>query len=381
MQGLQNFFLFCSGVNPLVLKRAPADVGKYANIGATVFFTGVFAFMAASYACFTVFKSYPMSILFGLIWGLMIFNLDRYLVSSMKRKANLLADSMMALPRLVLAILIALVISKPIELKIFDTEIKSELISMEQERFKEQEQILKSRYEDDINTLNVEILALESSFAERQKNTDILLNESIKEADGTGGSQQKNLGPIYKTKRAAYEKSQAELQKLSEEISPLVHSKRNQIDAYRQEIDEEIASLKRVPLDGFAARVEALSRLGSKSSVILLASIFITLLFIAIECAPILAKLMSSRSPYDFVLDEHEEKYKMAHFKRTNLLRNLTTSKVRMDTEIKKAKTLRMIEMEKQLANDMVKEEYDKLKSSLSWKDVFRRKNVLGFED
>jgi len=134
-------------------------------------------------------------------------------------------------------------------------------------------------------------------------------------------------------------------------------------------------------LDGFAARMDALSRVAQRSPIIGLASIFITLLFIAIECAPILAKLMSSRSPYDFVLDEHEQKYEMAHFHRTNTLQTWTKSTVKIDTEVKRAKTLNMIELEKKLASDMVQEEYGKLKESLTWKDVFRRKNILGFED
>lgn len=105
MKNLQDFFLFCSGVESTVLEKCPTDRNKYAGIGATVFFTGVLAFFSSGYALFTVFDSYAMAGVFGLIWGLMIFNLDRYIVMSMKRNGKWGRDFMVAFPRLLMAVL------------------------------------------------------------------------------------------------------------------------------------------------------------------------------------------------------------------------------------------------------------------------------------
>ena len=58
--------------------------------------------------------------------------------------------------------------------------------------------------------------------------------------------------------------------------------------------------------DLMAARMDALSRLSASSEAIAFASIFIMLLFIAIETAPIFVKLIAHKSPYDFLIDEKE---------------------------------------------------------------------------
>ena len=127
MNSIARFFWFCSGANFAILKRTPTDSNKYVGIGATVFFTGVLAALAAGYALFTVFQTILPAIFFGLLWGLMIFNLDRFIVSSMRKKENAWAEWKLAIPRLVLAVLLALVISKPLELKMFERELNRKL--------------------------------------------------------------------------------------------------------------------------------------------------------------------------------------------------------------------------------------------------------------
>ena len=122
MNNLRNFFWFCSGANQNLLKRCPTESSKYVGIGATVFFTGVLAAISAGYALYTVFESFWGSFFFGLVWGGMIFNLDRFIVCSMKKRGNFWQEFKVAVPRLFLAILLALVISKPLELKIFEKE-------------------------------------------------------------------------------------------------------------------------------------------------------------------------------------------------------------------------------------------------------------------
>lgn len=57
MQKVISFFWFCSGADTEILKKTPTERAKYTGIGATVFFTGVFALLAASYALFTVFDN------------------------------------------------------------------------------------------------------------------------------------------------------------------------------------------------------------------------------------------------------------------------------------------------------------------------------------
>jgi hypothetical protein len=126
---LKQFFILCSGADTDILKNCSiGEQNKYAGIGATVFFTALMATIAASYALYTVFDNLYTSIFFGLIWGLLIFNLDRYIVSTIKKSDNIMDEILQATPRIMLAVIIALVISKPLELKIFEKEINQVLL-------------------------------------------------------------------------------------------------------------------------------------------------------------------------------------------------------------------------------------------------------------
>ena len=78
---LKQFFILCSGADKDLLEGcSEGEQTKYVGIGATVFFTAVMAFIASAYALFTVFDSVYPALLFGLVWSLLIFNLDRFIV-------------------------------------------------------------------------------------------------------------------------------------------------------------------------------------------------------------------------------------------------------------------------------------------------------------
>jgi len=91
MKSLKGLFIFCTGANRSILKRTPTEINKYVGIGATIFFTGVFAAIAAGFALYTVFESYYLVVPVALLWGLMIFNLDLFIVSTMKKKGGVLS--------------------------------------------------------------------------------------------------------------------------------------------------------------------------------------------------------------------------------------------------------------------------------------------------
>lgn len=369
MTRLKNFFLFCSGVDHSILEKCPTDENKYMGIGATVFFTGVLAFFSSGYALFTVFDSYFFAVIFGLVWGLMIFNLDRYIVMSMKSNGKWWRDWLVAAPRLALAVLLAVVISKPLELKIFEKEINAELIQMEQEVFKNQEDLVKIRYQPQIETYRSEINRLKNEMAEKAALRDTLAQMALAEADGSGGSKIRNMGPIYRAKKADAEKAQAELEALVATNQPLILEKEIAIAALDSTIVANIANLERTAYGGMASRIDALSRLGQNSQAIFLASIFIMLLFIAIETAPIFVKLISHRSPYDYVLHEHEHVYQMANLEKTTLLANRVKNKVKHDTEVGAHAIKAKITEEKAVINKNLKEKLDALgQGGFDWK-------------
>jgi hypothetical protein len=309
MKRFRDFFLFCSGVHVSMLKRAPSETNKYGGIGATIFFTGLLAAFSGGYALWTVFSSPWGAILFGIVWGLMIFNLDRYIVSGMKKRNNFWSEFGMAVPRLMLAVLIAIVISKPLELKVFEKEINQELIVMEQQVFKTQEDKVKDRFQQRINVLNAEISQLNAAIQLQAAKLDTLQIIAQQEADGTGGSRRQNLGPIYKAKKADADTAAAMLKRISDQNGALIVQKRQELSSIDSTQLATVGGLNRSSIDGLASRLDALGHLTDRSVPVRWANWFIILLFITIETAPVFVKLISPRGPYDDLLEAHEHAY------------------------------------------------------------------------
>lgn len=309
MKKITSFFWMCSGADTSLLQKCPTESGKYAGIGATVFFTGVFAALAAGYALYTVFDNVWAASFFGLIWGLMIFNLDRYIVSSMRKNGKFSRELIVATPRIILAIIISVVIAKPLELKIFEKEIAPELIVMEQQAYAKQEKEFYARYAPTQDSLKTAVASLKNEIVSKEKQRDGLVRAAQEEADGTGGSKRRNLGPIYKVKKADADAAELELKALKERNGQRIAFLESKMNGQDSLMTAELHAVERKKIDGPAARMEALSRLTEQSSAIWWANWFVLLLFIAVETAPVFVKLISSKGPYDNLLKIEEHSF------------------------------------------------------------------------
>ncbi len=367
MNDLKQFFLFCAGIDQQILKQCPSDENKYLGIGATVFFTGVLAFFSSAYALFTVFDSWLAAVLFGTVWGLMIFNLDRYIVSSMKSKRGFFGNLGMALPRLALAILLALVISKPLELKIFEKEINSEVLIMEQEKYKEQEDRIQERYAPQIAVYEADVLRLQAEIDAKTSARDAKALAALQEADGSGGSEIRNMGPIYRAKKADADQAQQELDQTLALNQPLIVEKTTAITALQAQVTTDISTLERGAFGGLAARTEALARLAQQSEAIHWASLFVMLLFVAVETAPILVKLISPRSPYDYILAEHEQQFELAATESMDVRKSEVFNRIREKTEVGLHQTKSDIKLRKAEIDADIQKQLDQLRNG-GWK-------------
>ena len=309
MNNLKKFFWYCSGSNTQLLEKCPSDASKYVGIGASVLFTGLFAMLASGYAIFTFTGSYFSAISVGVLWGLMIFNLDRFIVSSMRKTDNKRNETIMALPRIVLAILISVVIARPLELKIFEKEIETELTLINTEIKEAQIEKLRFNTNSQIVLLQNENKTIDDLTSIKEQSRNELREIARQEADGTGGSMKRNAGPIYKIKKADADKAELELSSLRTRNDKTITSNLSSIDSIRSSLAENIVKLEEPNYTGFAARLEALDRISAKSTAIWLANWFIILLFIAIETAPVFVKLISYKGPYDHLLAQEEHKF------------------------------------------------------------------------
>ena len=183
MEKVKSFFWWCSGASQKILKQCSSEKSKYVGVGATVFFTGVFAVLSGAYALYMVFDNFILAFLFGLIWGLMIFNLDRYIVSSMRKEGKFIKEFKMAFPRIILAVILSIVIARPLELKIFEKEINAEMSIMEQEFLSEQQNAVNVRFEKEQKQLQEQIAVLKKEITDKTSTRDQLRKIAQKEAD------------------------------------------------------------------------------------------------------------------------------------------------------------------------------------------------------
>ncbi|MCM4161606.1 DUF4407 domain-containing protein [Antarcticibacterium flavum] len=300
---LKRFFIFCSGADTKILDScSPGEQTKYAGIGATVFFTAVMAFIASSYALYTVFDNALTAVLFGLIWGLLIFNLDRFIVSTIKKKNNFRSELVQATPRIILAVIIAIVIAKPLELKIFEKEINRVLLEQKNDMTLANQEQIATQFTPKINALTAEIASLKEQVVVKEAEVNALYSTYITEAEGTAGTGKLGKGPVYAEKRQKHDAELLTLKELKETNAGKIEAAEEAIASLNQENQARINESQPVidGFDGLMARVNALNKLP------LLPSLFIMFLFLAIETSPIIAKLLSSKGAYDLKLEEEE---------------------------------------------------------------------------
>lgn len=300
---IRSFFMLCSGADLDILETCSSgEKNKYAGIGATVFFTALMAFIAAAYALYTVFDNVYAAVAFGLVWGMLIFNLDRFIVSTIKKRNSIKSEILQATPRILLAVIIAVVISKPLELKIFEKEIDRVLLEQKNDFTLANKQQIAQQYNPIIDELNGEIEALKTEVDLKEAETNELYETYIAEAEGRKGTLLVGKGPVYAEKREKHDAYLAELVELKATNKQKVLDIENQIASLNTEYISEVENSQPIidGFDGLMARINALGELPW------FPSFFIFLLFLAIETSPIAVKLMSPKGAYDLKLEEEE---------------------------------------------------------------------------
>lgn len=282
--------------------------------------TGIMAGIAGGYAFYTIFEPRGSAIesefhlgvtltsmVFGVLWGLMIFNLDRFIVSSTGKgdgtEAITMEELKGALPRLVMGAIIALTISKPVEIRMFKSEIDAALHERQLELRKEYEQRTRLNYEDRIALVDEELGGFEDGRQDllaRIKKQEQEYNDQLQGRAGAGAGN----GPLSRALKAQLDKLERELEKVDVKSRSRIEELLAKRGALISEMDEELAKNKEVAsgLDGLLERIKLAHEIAG-----FWISLFITLLFMAIELTPIFFKLMLIKSPYDYLKDNIEE--------------------------------------------------------------------------
>lgn len=353
---LKRFFIICSGADKdLIYSCSNGEQNKYAGIGATVFFTAIMAWIAASYALYTVFDNVFMATFFGLVWGLLIFNLDRFIVSTIRKRDRIGQEFLQATPRILLAMIIAIVISKPLEIKIFQKEIDTVLLKEKNDMALANKKQVANFFQGDLAKNKAETDSLKSAITKKEKEVNELYSTYITEAEGTKGTLKLGKGPVYNEKRQKHDAALLELEALRKTNLDKIAAKEKQGETLQADLDKKVTDSQPIidGFDGLMARINALNKLPW------LPSFFIMLLFLAIETSPIIAKLLSPKGEYDFKLEDSEMAIK-TNLAQNNYQRELMRStdagiyddvygEIREDRELynyKKKRAIELLEMQ-----------------------------------
>jgi hypothetical protein len=393
---LKHFFWACSGptISLLRTKDCETEHSKYVGIGAAVFLTGVLAAVAATYAFSTVFHSRTGAVVLGIFWGAMIFNLDRYLVLSIRNKPPLsnagwsarlghwIGVLLVALPRVALAALLAVVITKPLELLIFKDEIALEMPSLQADQAKQFQQELETELTNSngttlaarIQNLKNENKQLEDQIKAKQTEQQNARQIAVDEALGLA-TLPPGEGRVFELKKKIADAKETEAQEFIKPKQNLIKINNDQIQALtlqQQELEKRAGQLSQ-GTNGLATQLQAFSRLTKKNSAIWQADWVIMAIVLILELAPILTKFYARYGPYDKLVDVAEEKvYRMKELELEDLQHDIETHRESYD---KRKQVLR--DIQDTVRNETLEEIRNPKLGSQSFTNLQRAKTTL----
>lgn len=319
------FLWWCAGADEKILKYSSyADHVKYVGIGGVVLATGFMAAISMGFAIQTIFGSWMISLPLAIIWALIVFNLDRFIVSSTGKgdgdSTISLSELGNAAPRLVMAILLGLTISAPLETQIFSREIEREWkLSMDQLAISKTYEIEQTEFAD--NNAKLALVKKYEDMAQKQQAiVDELQKAYIEETTGLRGGR--GDGPEARAINKKLEEEKAKLSKIEADRDKLIAESKGNGEAIKHKQDSVKAAII-ASKPGFLDQIMMLERLSAHGKTVakydpatktvvkgqeeeIYGSAFwpiwlVRLLFMIIEIAPVILKLMLIKSPYDYM--------------------------------------------------------------------------------
>jgi hypothetical protein len=294
---------WCAGSDPILLKVGSySDQVKMACMGGTIVSTAVLAFLAGTYAIHTVFSQDINAEIglfeyaFGLVWAVIIFNIDRFIVSSSPPNIDLTWTKKLgnAIPRIIMGVVISLIISKPLELKIFEKDIELNISQNQGKEFEKTKKDIESEHSNDLKNIDDKIEIHDKDLKKLDKEyvtKDSLYNVELRII---------TVGPKAKALMADRESVNVKIETVKKSRNSLINAKDSIIAFINKESEKESKSVKL----GMRSLVNKIKISHEISPII---SNMITLLFIILELTPIIFKILMEKAPYDFQMYNRNE--------------------------------------------------------------------------
>ena len=321
------FLWWCAGADEKILQYCGhSDHIKYLGIGGVVLATSFMAFLSMGFALHTIFDNWAVTISIGFAWALIVFNLDRFIVSSTGKgdgeSSISWSELANAAPRLIMAILLGLTISAPLETTIFDREIQREWIETKDQLVRKKSYEIAQYYKMRENSI---IKAKEDKQKEVDKAINLVKENqtrvTIERKSGTGIQWQKDTLDLGVEQRKLA-KLRSQLDSIETTALALIPLKSRAQDSAKNVIMDDTTGFldkimmlekisaegKKVPMLDAATDSIKVDSSGQVVEEEIVAPAFwavwlVRLLFMIIEIAPVLLKLMLIKSPYDYMTE------------------------------------------------------------------------------
>lgn len=308
LNSVQKLLIWSAGADQEILSQESCRTEryKYESIGTTVILTAIMAFCSGGYALFTVFGSLTISISLGFIWGSIIFNLDRFfiLTASQNKSSSKLQFWVGAATRLSIAILLGFIVAKPLELRLFESEINQKISQQRRER--EREESRKDQDTPDVKRINKINEEIDNLTREKNQASDALQKariDAIEEIEGKGVTGKPGVGTIAKERQKNVETIEKSVTFLDSRIQDLLKEKNNLIKQ-KSILSVKTPQKKEWQEGSLLDRISALEALSKDDPAIAITNKLITLLLIIIEIAPVLVKILSKEGLYEKLLEK-----------------------------------------------------------------------------
>jgi len=333
---------WCAGADEQILMQCPmADRVRYAGIGGIVLCTGLLAAVSGGYAFYTIFapkgdavNDNPLAwgwvllaLFFALVWGAIILNMDRFIVSSTGKgdgKDSISGKELLqALPRIIIAFILGIAISTPLEVRILKTEIDAELqkkqdkylIELNQNTDAQKEMEMKAK-KLDLAKVENEQMNIESTFEKRRIEIQDARKRLEDEIAGRIGSGKAGEGPAAKTQRENLNKQEVELEAKIASKSPEIQGLKDrqkrltkEIDVIDKSRDDEYSKNQQMAyqLDGLLERIHISHELSFWIPIVIFLVLF------SIEAGPIFFKMMMNKGAYEYLVENNKKRIEAQH--------------------------------------------------------------------
>lgn len=320
---------FSAGGDIKLLERCPhSERVKYEGLGGVVMATAILAFFSGFFAMYTVFGpiqsiattqdldtvAVVKSLVVATIWALIIFNLDRFIITSTGHgdgtEEIAAKELFQGLPRIIMAIVIGLSISAPLEIRVMKTEIDAQLLKDQRVYVEEETPKKVKEFEEEAKRVELEKNEVTTELQKNTNDVDALTQAITKLENEIANEINTGVGPKFKVRNnsllakknertefinntaSRVQELKIKFDKLNDQKTDLNNKKEIKI----QEIIQE--SLRQ---DGIATRIKAAHEISPTVSLAL------TLLLVVIEITPIFIKMMLIRGPYDYLTDNQNQ--------------------------------------------------------------------------